>query len=305
MGIQYSTFLFVEFFRFSVFIETSKMKASTNIPENYLDIIFANRNKAYLAYELRKNYDRRMLISFAILISAVISAILMNANLDSTEKIVYMPATLDVPVNLTKIIIDPVQKKAEQQQSNIKGTTAKTTSFADPKIVKDLGSTASIAKLPKADALAGPVDNPGLKDGTAIALDKSLHDGSGKASVSSDGADNNKSGGSDIDDQKVHTHIEQMPRFPGGEQALRAYLQKSLNYPKVAAENNVQGRVFVTFVVNGKGEIEDIKVVRGIGSGCDAEAMRVVRNMPKWEPGIQNNKPVKVKMTLPVNFILE
>jgi protein TonB len=96
-----------------------------------------------------------------------------------------------------------------------------------------------------------------------------------------------------------------MPDFPGGEDALNAYLSKNIKYPKQANENGVQGRVVLQFVVNEDGDISDIKVVRGIGSGCDQEAMRVVNSMPKWKPGKQNGKAVKVSFSLPILFELE
>jgi protein TonB len=86
---------------------------------------------------------------------------------------------------------------------------------------------------------------------------------------------------------------------------LNAYLSKNIKYPKQANENGVQGRVVLQFVVNEDGDISDIKVVRGIGSGCDQEAMRVVNSMPKWKPGKQNGKAVKVSFSLPILFELE
>ena len=104
---------------------------------------------------------------------------------------------------------------------------------------------------------------------------------------------------------EIFEFVEQMPDFPGGEDALAAYLSKNIKYPKQANENGVQGRVVLNFVVNEDGDISDIKVVRGIGSGCDQEAMRVVNSMPKWKPGKQNGKAVKVSFSLPISFELE
>jgi protein TonB len=96
-----------------------------------------------------------------------------------------------------------------------------------------------------------------------------------------------------------------MPDFPGGEDALAAYLGKNIKYPKQANEAGIQGRVVLNFVVNEDGDISDIKVARGIGYGCDQEAMRVVNSMPKWKPGKQNGKAVKVSFSLPIMFQLE
>jgi protein TonB len=97
---------------------------------------------------------------------------------------------------------------------------------------------------------------------------------------------------------------EVMPAYPGGEKALFDYLKKGIRYPADAKAKNVQGRVYVTFVVSSKGKILFPHVEKGIGAGCDEEALRAVRSMPLWSPGKQNGKAVPVKHTLPVNFKL-
>jgi protein TonB len=95
-----------------------------------------------------------------------------------------------------------------------------------------------------------------------------------------------------------------MPEFPGGEEKLFEYLGKNIKYPSMARENGITGTVYVTFVVEGNGEISDVKKLRGIGGGCDEEAVRVVRSMPAWKPGKQNSKPVRVQYNLPIKFTL-
>jgi protein TonB len=98
--------------------------------------------------------------------------------------------------------------------------------------------------------------------------------------------------------------VESMPEFPGGEKALQEYLKDNLQYPESAKEAGIQGRVFVTFVVESDGTIRDVKVLRGIGGGCDEEAVRVVKEMPEWKPGMQRGKPVRVQYNLPIKFTL-
>ncbi len=104
--------------------------------------------------------------------------------------------------------------------------------------------------------------------------------------------------------EKVFSVVEKMPSFPGGEEKLYEYLGKNIKYPQMAKEAGVQGRVYVQFVVEKDGSITDVKVARGIGSGCDKEAERVVNKMPKWEAGEQRGKKVRVKYTLPVLYQL-
>jgi protein TonB len=96
-----------------------------------------------------------------------------------------------------------------------------------------------------------------------------------------------------------------MPEFPGGMQAMYNYITNNLQYPKLAKESNRTGRVMLSFVVNADGSISDIKIMEGIGFGCDDEAMRVVSEMPTWRPGIQNGTQVPVRLILPINFTQE
>ncbi|MBP6977824.1 MAG: energy transducer TonB [Lentimicrobiaceae bacterium] len=114
-----------------------------------------------------------------------------------------------------------------------------------------------------------------------------------------------------VEDQQIveeteepYTFVEQMPDFPGGEAALREYLMKNVTYPQLAKESDVEGTVYVTFIVDKNGNISDIKVLRGIGAGCDEEAVRVISKMPRWNPGKQNGRPVPVRFNMPIKFQL-
>ena len=96
--------------------------------------------------------------------------------------------------------------------------------------------------------------------------------------------------------------VEEMPQFPGGEPKLMEYLSENIQYPQKALEAGIQGRVFVGFVVEPDGSISNVKLLRGIGGGCDEEAIRVIESLPKWEPGKQRGKAVRVAYQLPVFF---
>lgn len=106
------------------------------------------------------------------------------------------------------------------------------------------------------------------------------------------------------EDDTIFTIVEDQPQFPGGDKALYAFLGKNMKYPAMAQDANIQGTVYVTFEVDKDGQIKDVKVLRGIGGGCDEEAIRVVKSMPKWTPGKQRGKPVRVQYNLPVKFTL-
>lgn len=108
------------------------------------------------------------------------------------------------------------------------------------------------------------------------------------------------------EEEVIFVVVETMPEFPGGQQALFKYLGDNVKYPVIAQENGIQGRVICQFVVNKDGSIVDIEVVRSGGDpSLDKEAVRVIKSMPKWKPGKQRGKPVRVKFTLPVNFKLQ
>lgn len=99
--------------------------------------------------------------------------------------------------------------------------------------------------------------------------------------------------------------VEDMPEFPGGDNALRAYIANSIKYPVIAQENGVQGKVYVTFVVSRDGSVTNATIARGVDASLDKEALRVVTSLPKWKPGKQRGKPVNVSYTVPINFKLQ
>ena len=109
----------------------------------------------------------------------------------------------------------------------------------------------------------------------------------------------------DEDEVKIFTVVENDPEFPGGMDALYKYLAENIKYPQLARDNGITGKVYVTFVVERDGSIANPKILRDIGGGCGAEALRVVKSMPKWTPGKQRGKAVRVQFNLPVNFNLK
>lgn len=109
----------------------------------------------------------------------------------------------------------------------------------------------------------------------------------------------------EVEEEEIILVVEEDAEFPGGLEALSKYLAENIKYPQLAKENNITGRVFVSFVVEKNGSVGNIKILRDIGGGCGAEAVRVVKAMPKWKPGKQRGKPVRSQFNLPVNFDLQ
>ena len=103
---------------------------------------------------------------------------------------------------------------------------------------------------------------------------------------------------------EIFTVVEEQPSYPGGDEARISYLQQNVKYPEEARELGIQGKVFVTFIVEVNGSVTDVRVLRGIGGGCDEEAIRVIKGMPKWNPGKQKGVKVRVQFYLPLKFTL-
>jgi len=105
-------------------------------------------------------------------------------------------------------------------------------------------------------------------------------------------------------EEEIFVFVEEQPGYPGGDKARIKYLQENIKYPEMAKESGIQGTVYVTFVVEKDGRITSVKVLRGIGGGCDEEAVRVIKKMPKWKPGKQRGRSVRVQFNMPVRFVL-
>ena len=149
------------------------------------------------------------------------------------------------------------------------------------------------------------VDTQGNQTATASPVQSSNSSSQQTQNVTSYPTANDKLSTVSVESRKVFTVVEQMPSFPGGDAALMSYLANNIHYPTVAAENGVQGRVVVGFVVERDGSITDVRILRGVDPSLDREAMRVVKSMPRWTPGKQNGSAVRVKYQVPVAFRLQ
>jgi len=109
----------------------------------------------------------------------------------------------------------------------------------------------------------------------------------------------------EVVEMEIFTVVESMPGYPGGDAQRMKFLQENIKYPQMARESGIQGTVYVTFVVEHDGSVTDVRVLRGIGGGCDEEAIRVIKLMPKWNAGKQRGKPVRVQFNMPIKFTLQ
>jgi len=265
-----------------------------------LDIIFADRNKAYGAYMLRRAYTtflgRALGIGLLLILLFVAIPYIKSAigGLIPKEKPIDVIAELGPPPDIDPNNPPPPPPPPPPTPPPPTRSTVKfvpTVVKKDEEVVEEVEKKA-VEELILEDKDVGKEDKKGT-DGAAPSIEKNPDLGI-------------------IEEPKVVEEktfemfdIQKPPSFPGGEAELFKFLSKNIDYPALAKENNISGVVPLTFVVGKDGVVRDVQILRDIGGGCGKEAVRVVSSMPKWSPGEANGHPVKVRYTLPVRFKLE
>ena len=271
------------------------------ISNEWTDLVFEGRNQAYGAYKLRKGTAKRNV--WALLIVGLAAALLYlglqlqkmaeaNKKVENTQAVELAKLNTEkkeAKVEKKEIIKQEPEKVVEQVKSSVK--------FTAPIIKKDSEvkeeDEIKLDEVQKSDKAVGAFTVEG-NDEVGGAVLKAKED------IAAPEPPKHV-----VEETKIFTVVEQMPMFPGGDAALMGYLSDNMNYPTVAAENGVQGRVVVGFVVERDGSITDVNVLRSVDPSLDREAMRVVKAMPKWTPGKQNGSAVRVKYQVPVTFRLQ
>ncbi|WP_461066246.1 energy transducer TonB [Spirosoma horti] len=263
----------------------------------YDDIIFQARNRAYGAFDLRKQYrptlNRALGLGIALFLGTLAAPTLyarfwpqalVNPNQSMNEVTftelaeppveppIALPPTETAPaVNTVKNLPLVVMPEADVIEEDLPPTT--------DQLENATSGTETAQGTGDIDIIAAPeASAPTIKE-------KALE--------------------METKPEAPFVTVEQQPEYPGGLDALRTFLGKNLNYPRSAASAGVSGRVYVSFVVNTDGSLTDIQVLKGIGFGCDEEAVRVMQKMPHWRPGKQAGRAVRVKYNLPISFTLE
>ena len=269
------------------------------ISNEWTDLVFEGRNQAYGAYKLRKGTTKRNIWS---LIIVTLAAVLLFLGLQ-LQKMVEANKTVENTQAVELSSLEQKKKEAKVEKKEIIKTEPE-------KVVEKVKSSVKFtAPVIKKDSEVKEEDEIKLEE-----VEKS-----NKAFGSFTVEGNDEVGGEvlkakdDIkapeppkhEENKIFTVVEQMPMYPGGDAALMQYLSSNIHYPAVAAENGVQGRVVVGFVVERDGSITDVNVMRSVDPSLDREAVRVVKNMPRWTPGKQNGSAVRVKYQVPVTFRLQ
>ena len=266
--------------------------------ETLEEIIFQNRNKSYGAYSLRIDYQnvikKSLLIGISIFGLAVLTPMLW-AKVTSKEKVVVIANVMDV-IEPPKEVVKPIEP-VTPPPPKIEEVKVKMIDFSNLEIVD---TDEEIPPIPDQDLLNSTDAKIGDKTQDGEVMEIPVEDPDAlKATqpempVAVETEEKNQ----------VFITVEQNPEFAGGMNALLKFLQKNLRYPTPAVNANVMGKVYMQFVVGQDGNISKVDVLKGIGFGCDEEAQRVVKLMPKWSPGRQSGRAVAVKFTLPISFQL-
>jgi protein TonB len=264
----------------------------------WCDMIFNGKNKAYGAYKMRKDSSKRHNVAMFWLIIIALFAFFLPALIQMAK-----PKEKDQMTEVTTLSKlgkpDVKQKQFKKPQltpppeQHIKSSIK----FTAPVIKKD-------SEVSAQDELKSQQDLNQSKVTISIADVKGNDEKNGK-----DIADLKQvvtqEAPKEEDENKVFDMVEQMPTFPGGQSELLSWIGNHLKYPTIAAENGVEGKVIVQFVVGKDGRVRDADIARALNPSCDKEAIRVVMSMPRWIPGKQNGKEVSVKYTLPITFKLQ
>ena len=264
--------------------QTDIMSGKINIfSDKWCDMIFENKNKEYGAYFLRKITPKNHF--FAIIVAFVFFTVAISA------PVIFKKITKPKEVKITEVttlvdIKQPENLPPPPPPEDLPPPPPKVR-FTPPEIKqdKDVKEEVDMPDQQKLNQSTAPIGN---YNDTAtvikpVAPPKVIQDV----------------------EEKPLVIVEQMPEFPGGEEELLKYLRSNIKYPQMAKESGISGIVYIAFVISSKGIVKDARVLRGIGGGCDEEAIRVVKSMPNWKPGRQNSQSVPVQYTLPVRFVLE
>lgn len=264
--------------------------AKVNIFENkWVDLIFQGRNQAYGAYVLRKNGDANTLKGIGLAI------VLFTTSISAPVIINYIKSKIpkENVVKVTEVNTleepPPIDKNEPPPPPTEPPPPLKSTVKFTPPEIKPDQEVPDDEPPPAQDDMKDKDASTATVEGSDDGVDQSLIEGNGDGDAA----------------PEIMTFAEQMPEFAGGTEEMYKYLGKNIQYPPLARENSIEGKVILSFVVGADGKISQIEQVgKKLGWGLDEEAIRVVKSMPPWTPGKQNGKPVYVKFTLPIRFQL-
>lgn len=255
------------------------MEANSTVTRHWEDVVFENRNKDYGAYRLRKAYAQRLMTGLGVTI-VLVSILLSMLNFRSkSQSMKEVPVPFGAPVEpLPPPSIKPQPPRNPVQRPPVRSANTQV-----------LVTTDEVEET-EVEAITDFVSSEGDDTGGVGPIE-----GAGTIPIEVPAA---------VTLPEIFDHAEIMPAYEGGMEAMMKFIQKKIRYPRTAIRQEIEGTVFVRFVVSGDGSVTDVQVVRGIHPDCDKEAMRVISMLPSWKGGSHNGRPVSVRMVLPIKFNL-
>lgn len=266
------------------------METKVAVAQTWDDLVFENRNKEYGAYSVRKGYSDRVIYALFICIGGMVMAIVAPTliALAKGEETPLVKAVNDIKEFVVKPKVYEVVVPQKQQPQ--------------PAVQRHITTHRNVAPTVTTQQVVEEIKQETQQSSTASDVSGELGDvdipGNDVEAGSSTTIETNAGSGT------VCMGPEVMPHFVGGEQAMVKFIQRTIHYPGSARRIGVDGKVFVSFIIDRDGNITGAEVIRGLTADCDAEALRLVKRMPRWEPGRFNNMPVAVKMVLPIRFVI-
>jgi len=254
------------------------------------EIVFENRNKAYGAYQLRKSYNRFYSLALLITIGALFVGFGVPKLISAFQKVEEEVQNVDI--QLTDLEPPPVDKNEPEPPPPPPPPpppAQEMVRFVPPVVVDEPIVEEVVTQEELQETQAGVKTQEGTGD-EIIIIDE---EGTGNEVIAEK-------------PQDPFTSVEEMPKFPDGEAAMMKFISENLEYPQIAKDNNIEGRVHLKFTVTAEGSIKDIVILNKdkLGYGCEEAAMAVIRKMPRWTPGRQNGAAVPVYFTIPIRFRL-
>lgn len=277
------------------------MDSAKVLKSDFLDILFDGRNKDYGAYDLRRQYNKRVrnaILGTASLFVIFFATYMISQWVRASEgDNLKKPVIQEIKMEDVKLPDDPKTPPPPPPPPAPPPPVKPSVQFTPPVIKKD-AEVPPDEEPPKHEDIKDKAISTKTVEGDPNGIDPGLlEDSKGTGVVTAPAAPAK---------EEIFTFVEQPPTFPGGEEALAKYLSKNIRYPRVAQENGISGTVFVQFVVDSEGNIKDVKTVGAAkGGGLEEEAVRVVKTMPKWKAGKQNGRQVSVQFNLPIRFTLQ
>lgn len=267
----------------------------------WLALVFNNRNKDYGAYALRMQSANMLLKAFMI-VAPLFTLLFVGP-------MIYARIHKNEVTEFKKVVV--VQTASPEKIHEMKKEEPKKEEPAKAEPIKDLAPVKSVKLTNHIKIVEETIEDPPTtaqiqesvisnttqqgESGKVNAVEPSTQTGGGGGNATEGAVDN---GIRDI------SEISENPEFPGGMTAWAKFIQKNLRYPSMAQEASIQGKVYVSFVVETDGSISNVNLVKGIGGGCDEEAMRVIKKSPRWKAGRQNNQAVRVRYNMPINYTI-